>query len=163
MSVTPDAQRSPTVRAPNCVLGFDFGTRRIGMAVGQGITGTAQALAVIANSGEGVAWDGIDQAVRTWRPQVLVVGLPLTLEGAEQAISRGARAFASALRARYHLPVHEQDERLTSVEADRRFAAARRAGTRRAKHAKQLDAIAAQVIVENFLAESAGLPAQETR
>jgi putative Holliday junction resolvase len=65
------------------------------------------------------------------------------------------------LRERYRLPVHEHDERLTSVEADRRFVAARRAGTRRAKHASQLDAIAAQVIVENFLAELAGSVTQE--
>jgi putative Holliday junction resolvase len=137
-----------TPEAADRVLGFDYGERRIGMAFGQRVTGTAQALAVVGNGAAGPAWQLIDQALR----DALVVGLPLTLDGNEQPIARSARRFAGALAARYGLPVHHHDERLTSVEAGARFVAARRSGTRRAKHAAALDAMAAQVIVERFLA-----------
>jgi putative Holliday junction resolvase len=141
-----------TPEAADRVLGFDYGERRIGMAFGQRVTGTAQALAVVGNGAAGPAWPLIDQALREWRPDALVVGLPLTLDGNEQPIARSARRFAGALATRYGLPVHHHDERLTSVEAGARFVAARRSGTRRAKHAAALDAMAAQVIVESFLA-----------
>lgn len=137
------------------VLGFDCGSKRIGIAFGQAITRTATPLSVVANASSGPDWNAIDAAVREWRPHTLVVGLPLTLEGAEQPASTRARRFAHALGERYALPVHLQDERLSSVEASRRFAQARRDGTRRAKHAQELDAIAAQVIVESFLAGGA--------
>jgi putative Holliday junction resolvase len=139
--------------SPSRVLGFDFGTRRIGLAFGQRITGTAQALAVIAHGADGPDWQRIDSALREWRPEALVVGLPLALDGGEQATATLARRFARALGERSGLPVHLQDERMTSIEADRRFAAARRAGQRRQRDASLLDAIAAQVIVENFLAQ----------
>lgn len=140
---------------PSRVLGFDFGTRRIGLAFGQRITGTAQALAVIAHGADGPDWARIDAALREWRPEALVVGLPLALDGGEQATSTLARRFAHTLGERSGLPVHLQDERMTSIEADRRFAAARRDGQRRRRDAHLLDAIAAQVIVENFLAQPA--------
>ena len=142
--------------SPQRVLVFDYGGKRIGMAFGQRVTGTASPLPVVANSTEGPNWAEIDRAVREWQPDALVVGLPLSLAGDEQPMSHAARAFATAAALRYSLPVHEQDERLTSVEADRRFAEARRAGTRRQKHAVTLDSIAAQIIVENFLAGERG-------
>lgn len=138
---------------PSRVLGFDFGTRRIGLAFGQRITGTAQPLAVIAHGSDGPDWTRIDATLREWRPEALVVGLPLALDGGEQATTTLARRFAQALGERSGLPVHLQDERMTSIEADRRFAAARQAGQRRQRDAQLLDAIAAQVIVENFLAQ----------
>jgi putative holliday junction resolvase len=141
--------------APQRVLGFDYGGKRIGMAFGQRITATATPLPVVANSTDGPNWNEIDRAVREWQPDALVVGLPLSLSGDEQEMTRASRKFAAAVSSRYSLPVHEQDERLSSVEAGRRFAEARRAGTRRQKHASELDSIAAQVIVENFLAASA--------
>lgn len=153
-----ESQANPS---PSRVLGFDFGTRRIGMACGQKITGTAQALAVIANNDQGPDWRAIELALREWRPDALVVGLPLTLDGGEQSVAQLARRFARALSERSGLPVHLQDERLTSIEADRRFAAARSAGQRRQRDARILDSIAAQVIVENFLAHPTA-PADST-
>ncbi len=150
---------SPAEAQPACVLGFDYGDRRIGVAVGQRITGTAQALSVVGNHAGKPAWIEIDQQVARWRPDALVVGLPLTLGGDEQPMSRAARRFAGALALRYQLPVYAHDERLTSIEADQRFAQARRAGTRRRRDARVLDAIAAQVIVESFLASPATGPA----
>lgn len=135
------------------VLGFDYGGRRIGVAVGQRLLGTATPVGVVPNSPAGPAWDRVEAVLREWRPDALVVGLPLTLDGQEQAATRGARQFAAALRERYPLPVLEHDERLTSVEADARFAAARARGQRRQKDAALLDAIAAQVIVESYFAQ----------
>jgi putative Holliday junction resolvase len=146
MPGTPDA---PAVPTPTTVLGFDFGTRRIGVAYGQRVTGTARALAVVANAGT-PDWAHVDRLVKEWRPEALVVGLPLTLDGQEQDASKRARAFGAALAKRYALPIHEQDERLSSVEAASRFADARKRGTRRQKHAEMLDAMAAQIIVESF-------------
>ncbi len=149
----------PGAAPPASVLGFDFGTRRIGMAFGQRITGTAMALPVVAHHASGPDWPRIEQALREWRPEALVVGLPLTLDGGEQATATLARRFAAALAERSRLPVHLQDERMTSIEAGRRFAAMRAAGQRRRHDAALLDSIAAQVIVENFLAAPAPPPA----
>lgn len=137
------------------VLGFDYGGKRIGMAYGQRITGTTTALAVVANGPGGPDWAAVDRAVKEWRPDAFVVGLPLALSGDEQPMSRAARAFGALVAQRYSLPVHEQDERMTSIEAGRRFAEARRAGTKRQKHAENLDSMAAQIIVENFLGVTA--------
>lgn len=149
----------PEAAPPQRVLGFDFGTRRIGMAFGQRITGTATALPVVAHGAGGPDWPRIEQALREWRPEALVVGLPLALDGGEQATTTLARRFAHALGERCGLPVHLQDERMTSIEADRRFAAMRAAGQRRRHDAALLDSIAAQVIVENFLASPFPPPA----
>lgn len=148
-----------SAKPPARVLGFDYGTRRIGMAFGQRVTGTASALAVVANAGAAPDWAPIDAAVRDWTPDALVVGLPLALDGSEQPMTGHARGFARRLAERYALPVHAHDERMSSIEAARRFAAARRAGTARASGADRLDSIAAQVIVESFLAATGAAPA----
>lgn len=134
------------------VLAFDYGTRRIGVAVGNPLSG-ARPLVTIVHGGGALPWDDIDRLVREWNPVVLVVGLPLDLDGGEQAMSRNARAFAQALAEHQALPVRTIDERHTSQEASRRFATLRAAGTARRKHAESLDAIAAQVILESWLAE----------
>ncbi len=139
------------------VLGFDYGTRRIGIAVGQRVTGSARGIAVVSNRGNRPAWAAIERAVAEWRPDVLVVGLPLDLDGAEQPMSVAARGFARGLAKRFPLPVLLYDERLTSVEASRRFAAARHAGQRRARDAARLDAVAAEILVESWF-ESTPIP-----
>jgi putative Holliday junction resolvase len=135
------------------VLGFDFGTRRIGVAVGNCLTRGARALEVVANGMQGPDWPRLDVLLREWQPAALLVGLPLTMEGQEQQTSRAARAFATALGARYRLPLHLVDERLTSIEAASRFADRRASGQTRRKHAQALDAVAAEIIVETWLAE----------
>lgn len=136
----------------SCILGFDFGTRLIGVAVGNRITQSAQALSVIENAPAGPDWSKFDALLKEWRPQALLVGLPLTLDDKEQPITRAARAFAAALEKRYGLPVHPVDERYTSMEASRRFAEQRRSGTAKRKHAANIDSVAAQIIVESWLA-----------
>lgn len=137
----------------DCVMGFDFGGRRIGVAVGQRILGSAQPLEVVANHATGIDWARIEQLVKEWRPNALVVGLPLTMEGERTETTNMARGFARQLRGRFPLPVLEHDERLTSIEANRRFAEGRARGQRKAKDATIRDAIAAQIIVESFLSE----------
>jgi putative Holliday junction resolvase len=149
MSSTPPA-------SARTVLGFDFGGRRIGVAVGQEMLGSARALEVVGNGEHGPLWERIDAIVAQWRPDVLVVGLPLTMTGEEQSTSRGARAFAAQLRTRYAVPVLTHDERLTSIEADSRFALARRSGQRRQKDAAIKDAIAAQILLESWFSEARG-------
>ena len=134
-----------------CVLGFDYGARRIGVASGNRITGTARPLpGLTANAGK-PDWSHIDALLAEWKPEALVVGLPLTLDGGEQAITRAARAFADTLGERSGLPVHLVDERHTSQEAARRFAAQRASGSARRRDAANLDSLAAAVIVESWL------------
>lgn len=144
-----------TPDAISTVLGFDYGARRIGVAVGNALTGTARALQVIANGAPGVDWTRVDALVREWRPQILLVGLPLTMAGEEQKNSTDARAFAVRLDERYALCVQLVDERLSSREATHRFAQRRASGSARRKHAATVDAVAAEVIVEQWLLEVA--------
>lgn len=138
------------------VLGFDYGARRIGVAVGNGLTRNARALEVVTNGTQGPDWLRLDTLLREWRPDALLVGLPLTMDGAEQQTSRAARAFATALGARYRVPLHLVDERLSSMEAARRFADRRASGQSRRKDAQTLDAVAAEVIVESWLTSEKG-------
>ncbi|MFT3791347.1 MAG: Holliday junction resolvase RuvX [Rudaea sp.] len=140
--------------AATVVLGFDYGARRIGVAVGNRVTASARALEVVGNGANGPDFARIAALLREWRPDALLVGLPLTLDSGEQANSRNARAFAEALRERHALPVDLVDERLTSHAASERFAERRAGGTARRKHVAALDAIAAEVIVEQWLRES---------
>jgi putative Holliday junction resolvase len=139
-----------------CALGFDVGTRIIGVAVGNTITRSARALAIAPVRDGNIAWDVIDNLHKTWLPDTLVVGLPLTLDGGEQPASRGARRFGARLRERYGVPVVFVDERHSSQEAARRFASARAAGLKRRHHADDIDAEAAAVILEHWLLEPPG-------
>ncbi|MBS0557899.1 MAG: Holliday junction resolvase RuvX [Proteobacteria bacterium] len=136
------------------VLGFDYGARRIGVAVGNALTGSARALEVIANGAPGPDWTRVAGLVREWRPQALLVGLPLTMAGEEQSNSAAARAFAAQLGERCKLTATLVDERLSSVEAAQRFAQRRAGGAAKRKHAQALDSIAAEVIVEQWLRDS---------
>ncbi|HEX5489078.1 MAG TPA: Holliday junction resolvase RuvX [Rhodanobacteraceae bacterium] len=137
----------------SCVLGFDFGTRRIGVASGNRISQSAQPLAPLAAQAGQPDWSRVDALLANWKPEALVIGLPLTLDGGEQKATRGARAFADALAARSGLPVHLVDERHTSQEAASRFAARRAAGAARRRDAANIDSLAAAVILESWLAQ----------
>jgi len=135
----------------SCVFGFDVGSRLTGVAIGNTFTASARALATVAVHADGPDWNRLDSLQREWQPDTLVVGLPLTLDGAEQAASRRARAFAGQLQQRYGLPVVLVDERHSSQEAARRFAHARAAGLKRRRNAADIDAEAAAVILERWL------------
>jgi len=133
------------------VLGFDVGTRRIGVAVGSALSQGARAALVVDVHDHAIDWAAIDRLNREWRPGAMIVGDPMTLDGGDQPIRHQAQSFARALAERYRLPVLMMDERSSSVEAARRFAAERAAGQRRRRDAAELDAHAAVIIIERWL------------
>jgi putative Holliday junction resolvase len=100
------------------VLAFDFGTRRIGVAVGEMMLGSARPLTTIAAEANAARFQAIAALINEWRPARLVVGLPLALDGSEHEMTARCRRFARQLEARYRLPVELVDERLTSVDAE---------------------------------------------
>lgn len=134
-----------------CVLGFDYGHKKIGVAVGQTVTGTATALETIMVDRKGGPWDRTSMLIKTWQPDALIVGHPLTLDGQEQPASEAAQRFARDLEDRYSRPVVLMDERLTTREARRQFKSLRGQGTAKRQDAAQIDAIAARLIVESWL------------
>lgn len=140
------------LRADATVLGFDVGARRIGVAVGTGFGLGARALAVVDVHDEQIDWKAVEKLHREWRPAGFIVGDPMTLDGGDQPIRQRARAFARELLTRFALPVAMMDERNSSQEAARRFAAERADGRRKRRDADLLDAVAAAVIVERWLA-----------
>jgi putative Holliday junction resolvase len=100
------------------ILAFDFGTKSIGSAVGQEVTGTAGPLKAF-KANDGVPnWSDIEAILKEWNPDLIVVGLPLDLEGkALEAITPRAKKFANRLHGRFGFPVELHDERLSTVEA----------------------------------------------
>jgi putative Holliday junction resolvase len=99
------------------VLGFDFGMKNIGVAVGQELTYTANPLTVIKAKDGIPNWDDIAKLLQQWKPQLLIVGLPLNMDGSEQEMTAAARRFGNRLNARFKLPIQWHDERLTTYEA----------------------------------------------
>lgn len=141
----------PSLSPDSTVLGFDVGSRRIGVAIGSAFSVGARALAMIDVRADGPDWAALDRLHKEWRPNGLIVGDPLTLEGDDQPNRKRAHAFARQLQQRYKLPVLLVDERSSSVEAARRFAVERAEGRKRRRDAASLDAVAAAVIIERWL------------
>lgn len=130
------------------VLAFDFGTRRIGVALGNMEVRLAHPLTTIHWEKKSECFDAIDRLVDEWKPALLVVGLPLSMEGAEHELTRLARLFARRLDARYKLPIEFADERLSSFEAGEALNDAGISG--RAQKAF-IDQVAAQHLLQAFL------------
>ena len=129
-------------------LAFDFGLRRIGVAAGQSITGSAAPVGVVAAQNGAPDWSALDRLVKEWAPDQLVVGLPYTMDGNEQEITRCARRFAGELERRYQRSVHTIDESLSSREAEARLKELRQQGRRRITRG-DIDCAAACVILES--------------
>ena len=145
MPVTPDS------RPPRTILSFDFGLRRIGVAVGQDVTGSASPLGVVLNRDAGLDHQRLGQLINEWRPTQLVVGMPSHADGSPSDMQEPVNAFIEEL-ARYDLPVDTVDERYTSVEAERVLKQARAAGTRGRISKDMIDSAAAVFIAERYLA-----------
>lgn len=130
------------------VLGFDFGTRKIGVAVGQALTKTAQPLTILKNVRGVPDWKRIDSLIKEWQPDALIVGVPIIIQDNTQPpITKLAMQFAQSLQQRAHLSVFTVDERLTTVEArSLTFAQSGYRGLQK----KQIDAIAAALIIEDW-------------
>jgi putative Holliday junction resolvase len=128
--------------APSLFLAFDYGTRRIGVASGNSLTRTATILTTLAQSGDAARFAAIEKLLAEWQPSALVVGVPRHPDGAPHDNTRRAERFARQLAGRFGLPVHEVDERWTTVQA-------------KAQGARDTDAAAAALILEQFLREHA--------
>lgn len=139
---------------PKTVLAFDFGLKKIGVAVGQTLTQTATALTIIPAQQGLPDWATIAELITTWGADFLVVGLPLNMDGSEQPISTAARKFAKRLHGRFHLPVHLADERLTSVAARQHLAESSTKFGHKISNLTQADSVAAQLILEAWFAEN---------
>ncbi|HHF7346331.1 TPA: Holliday junction resolvase RuvX [Legionella feeleii] len=132
-------------------LGFDFGYKRIGVAVGQQITCSARPLTTLDAKLGIPNWDAVQKIIAEWCPQALIVGLPTCIDDSEQYTTAAARGFARQLRKRFLLPVHLVDERLSTVEARAQLFA--EGGYRKIKQS-QVDSVAACVILEQWLQHS---------
>lgn len=141
-------------RAPQLLLAFDYGKRRIGVAAGDTLSRTASPLTAIVVGADGPSWPEIISLVRKWQPARAIVGLPYNADGSESPMSAGARAFAAELAHRCSLAVELIDERYSSLEAEERLRRAREAGLRKRRVAKtDVDAAAACVILERWIEE----------
>ena len=138
----PEPDRNQNYRI---VLGFDFGRTRIGVAIGAAVTGTAQPLRVLSARRHGPDWDAIARLIAEWRPDLLVVGVPRHADDSAGTMTEAALRFSRQLHGRFQLPVATIDERLSSWEAEQRFAA-----TGRRHGDEALDDGAAAIILESW-------------
>jgi putative Holliday junction resolvase len=128
-------------------MGFDYGSKRIGVAIGQELTRTTSPLETVRCRRGRPDWAVIGRLIDTWHPDVLIVGIPVSEHGPESEVARAARRFGRQLQGRYQLPVHWVDERLTSEAAE---GILKQAG-RRDPHA--VDSVAAALILQAWLSE----------
>jgi putative holliday junction resolvase len=128
------------------LLGFDYGLRRIGVAVGQTVTGTANPLTTLRARNGVPDWDAVRALVEEWRPVAAVVGVPRHADGSDNALTPRATRFARQLEGRFGLSVHQVDERLSSHAAGQ---ALEREGRRHT--AEDIDSMAAARILEDWL------------
>ena len=135
---------------PETILAFDFGARRIGVAVGQQVTDSANPLGVIRNAEKGPDWDHIQWLIREWSPARLVVGMPLHADGSASAVTKLVDSFIQDL-ARFGLPIDPVDERYTSVEAEQLLHSERAEGLRGRIRKEMIDSTAALLIAERWL------------
>ena len=124
--------------APSLFLAFDFGAKRVGVASGNSVTHSATPLTTLAHEGSDARFAAIAALVAEWQPAALVVGVPRHPDGVAHENTLRAQRFARRLEGRFHLPVHEVDERYSTVEA-------------RTRGARDLDAASAAIILEQFL------------
>ncbi len=129
-------------------FGFDFGYKRIGVAVGQSLTKSASPLITLAAKAGVPHWPEVAALIKQWRPIGLIVGLPTKIDGQEQYTTQAARNFAEQLSERFALPVHMVDERLTTVAAREELYA--QGGYRKIQQS-QVDSVAACIILEQWL------------
>ena len=122
-------------------MAFDYGTKKIGVAVGQTITQTAEPLTVIRQSNGHLDWTAVETLISEWRPDKIIIGFPATEDGKRIAIHDAIDRFASDLKSRFALPIEYCDERLSSFEAAKLSDESRH----------ELDAIAAQLILQTWL------------
>jgi putative Holliday junction resolvase len=137
------------------LLGFDFSKNRIGIAVGNELTGSITPLETLTARNQKPDWDGLTRLINEWQPDLCVVGLPLTEDGEEQEASQAARRFANQLNGRYQVPVELVDERYSTREAQSLIQASAMSKKDR-QNKTNIDKIAAQLILQSWLENHAG-------
>jgi putative holliday junction resolvase len=135
------------------VLGFDYGTKSIGVAVGQSITASASPLLALKAQDGIPNWDEIEKLIKEWQPDLVVVGLPLNMDGTEQDITQRAKKFANRISGRFGVKVVTQDERLTTADAKARLF---ELGGYKALTKGQVDAVSAVLIIESYFENQYG-------
>lgn len=138
--------------SPRTYLAFDFGERRIGVAIGNDLTATASALTAIDASNDEARFTAVAALVADWQPTAFIVGRPTHPDGAAHAMTARCEKFARQLRGRFSRPAYLVDERYTSVEAAKALSSSRLTGQRRKQ---AIDAEAAAQILRRFFAEGA--------
>ncbi|MEI6860236.1 MAG: Holliday junction resolvase RuvX [Shewanella sp.] len=133
------------------VLGFDYGTKSIGIAIGQSLTGTANPVGSIKAVDGIPKWDEIGMLIEEWQPNLVVVGLPLNMDGTEQEITQRAKKFANRINGRFSVKIMMQDERLTTADAKARLF---EFGGYKALTKGQVDAMSAVLIIESYFETS---------
>ncbi|WP_191907175.1 Holliday junction resolvase RuvX [Erwinia billingiae] len=133
------------------LLAFDFGTKSIGVAIGQQLTGTARPLAALKAQDGTPDWNRIEALLKEWEPDRVVVGLPLNMDGSEQPLTARARKFANRIHGRFGVQVDLHDERLSTVEA--RAELFERGGFR-ALSKGSVDSLSAVIILESWFENS---------
>jgi putative Holliday junction resolvase len=128
------------------VLGFDYGRKRIGVAIGQTLTQTANPLKILKARDGKPQWHEVEALIQEWQPQQLIVGLPLHMDGSEHQITIEARRFSRQLEGRYRLPVALQDERLSSYTIKQDLKSSPKSNT-----SGKIDNLSAQIIVQDWL------------
>jgi len=136
------------------LLGFDYGTQKIGVAVGQIGTGSTQGIATIRNNSSPEPWSKIENLINDWEPTYLIVGIPLTSSGNEPQFSKNVREFGKQLQYRFNLPVSFVNEALTTDLADAIIRETTPPGKRITRRRKSLrDQIAAEFILQTYINE----------
>lgn len=143
------------LKGQRLILAFDYGTRRIGLSVGNELLRSARELDPLTARDGIPDWQRVEALLKEWQPDLLVVGLPLNMDGSESDMSTRARKFGNRLHGRFGKPVEMVDERGSTREAK---AIAREAGHRGNYREESVDGIAAVLILEGWFAHQEGLP-----
>ncbi|MGY8791674.1 MAG: Holliday junction resolvase RuvX [Pseudomonadales bacterium] len=140
--------------SPLTLLCFDFGTKKIGAAVGQTVTFTASALPIIrAENGE-PDWQSLDQLVSQWKPGAILVGMPYNMDGSENEMTSKTQSFIKKLIKRFDLPCHTIDERLSTREAKEISRENAEASGKKFNDRNEVDSFAAQLLLESWLEQN---------
>ncbi len=132
----------------NIFLAFDYGTRNIGVAVGQKITQSATVLAPLLAKNTIPPWHKIDELIKSWQPQALVVGVPYQKDGSDLKVTKFAKNFIAELEKRYRLPVYAAEERFTTKAAREKIF---EHGGYKALQKESVDSLAAKLILEEWM------------
>ena len=133
------------------IIAFDFGLQRTGIAVGNTLTGSASPECTLQSQNEQPNWQAISDLFNEWKPNQLVVGMPIELDGSENPLKKRIDRFCNQLNGRYNLPVDQENEQFTSIEAAGRLKQLRQSGRKKKVSKEDVDKIAASIILENWM------------